>query len=248
MRDFTLEAYRRLCECLLDNYSPVRVIDYLRGEGRGRVAILRHDVDRKPENALAVARLERELGVTSSFYFRTTREVFVPGIIREIARMGHEVGYHYEVMDRAGGDAELALRYFVEDLDRFSRICRVETICMHGNPLSGWDNRSLWEKHNFSSFGIRGDAYLSVDFSRVTYFTDTGRDWSGRFSVKDNGGGVHPGVRSTSDLIGFLEDYKGDVYINTHPERWNDALLPWTAQLITQNLKNVGKVILKWRF
>ncbi len=72
MRDFTLEAYRRLCECLLETYSPVRVIDYLRGEGRGRVAILRHDVDRKPENALAVARLERELGVTSSFYFRTT--------------------------------------------------------------------------------------------------------------------------------------------------------------------------------
>lgn len=248
MRDFTLHTYRKLCECILENYSPVRVIDYIEGDFDGKVAVLRHDVDRKPENALAVARLERQLGIASTFYFRTTPGVFVPEIIREIAAMGHEVGYHYEVLDRAKGDAELALRYFLEDLKRFSRICRVETICMHGNPLSRWDNRSLWQSYNLRSFGIKGDAYLSVDFDRVLYFTDTGRDWSGRYSVKDNGGRRHPGVRSTFELMEFLKRYPRSVYINTHPERWNNTFLPWATQLLTQSLKNMGKVVLKWRF
>ncbi|NOZ59714.1 MAG: hypothetical protein GXO66_09115 [Euryarchaeota archaeon] len=246
MRDFTLEAYRKLCECILENFSPVRVVDYITGSCDGKVAVLRHDVDRKPENALAVARLERELGIASTFYFRTTPGVFVPEIIGEIAAMGHEVGYHYEVMDRARGDAELAMRYFEEDLERFSQICRVETICMHGNPLSPWDNRSLWRSRDFRSLGIKGDAYLSIDFSRILYFTDTGRDWSGRYSVKDNGG-RRPEVESTFELMEFLKGCASSVYINTHPERWNDALLPWTAQLLTQSLKNMGKVVLKWR-
>jgi len=245
MRDFTMHTYRKLCECILENFSPVRVVDYVSGRRGNRVAIIRHDVDRKPENALAVARLEKELGIASTFYFRATRGVFVPEIIREISSMGHEVGYHYEVMHRARGDAELAMRYFIEDLERFSRICRVETVCMHGSPLSPWNNLSLWDRYDLRELGIKGEAYLSVDFSEVLYFTDTGRDWSGRYSIRDMSS--RPSIRSTRELIDFLGRCSDNVYINTHPERWNDALLPWMTHLLTQSVKNMGKAVLKWR-
>lgn len=32
--------------------------------------------------------------------------------------------------------------------------------------------------------------------------------------------------------------------ITIHPQRWNDALIPWTKELVWQNVKNVGKWLL----
>lgn len=60
MRDFTIEKYRELCQALRDaDYALVNVYQYLTNHPDGKVA--RHDVDRKPENARAVARLECSL-------------------------------------------------------------------------------------------------------------------------------------------------------------------------------------------
>jgi len=53
-------------------------------------------VDRKPENALKTARLEDEMGIKATYFFRTIPHTFKPEIIKEIAGMGHGIGYHYE--------------------------------------------------------------------------------------------------------------------------------------------------------
>ncbi len=39
----------------------------------GKVVILRHDVDRKPENALKMAEIEREFDIPATYYFRSTK-------------------------------------------------------------------------------------------------------------------------------------------------------------------------------
>lgn len=62
MRDFTIEKYRELCQALRDaDYALVNVYQYLTNHSDRKVAVIRHDVDRKPENARAVARLEHSL-------------------------------------------------------------------------------------------------------------------------------------------------------------------------------------------
>lgn len=66
-----------------------------------KVIMLRHDVDKLPENSLKTAQLEASLGIRGSYYFRTVPCSYSVEIIREIARLGHEVGYHYETMDSA---------------------------------------------------------------------------------------------------------------------------------------------------
>jgi len=43
-----------------------------------------------------MARLENELGIKATYFFRTIPHTFKPEIIKEIAGMGHEIGYHYE--------------------------------------------------------------------------------------------------------------------------------------------------------
>lgn len=119
MRDFTLEKYEGLCRALLGaGYTPVTVFWYITDPPRGRTVVLRHDVDRKPENALAMAELEHALGITSTYYFRHPA-TFTPAIIDRIHALGHEVGYRYEVLAKARGNYEEAIRLFAGELAEF---------------------------------------------------------------------------------------------------------------------------------
>lgn len=239
--DFTLRKYRELCEAILKaGYVPMTVESYLE-KPLGRVVILRHDVDRKPESALRMAELERDLGIASTYYFRMKKGVFKPEIIREIAGMGHEVGYHYEALDKAKGNFERAIEIFEDELRRFREICEVKTVCMHGNPLTPWMNKDLWNRYNFREFGIIGEPYISIDYEKVLYFSDTGRTWGTKFSLKDaKAKGID--VKSTDDVIKLLKDGVAEqVCILTHPNRWSDDFGDWLIELLGQSVKNVGK-------
>jgi hypothetical protein len=66
---------------------------------RSPFVILRHDVDLLPRNSLAFARIQHEMGIVGSYYFRAVPESWDEEIIKEIHSLGHEVGYHYEDMD-----------------------------------------------------------------------------------------------------------------------------------------------------
>ena len=71
MRDFRLKKYKELCLALLDSeYTPLTVYSYLEGHTKDKLVVLRHDINRKPGNALRMAELEHELGIQSTYYFR----------------------------------------------------------------------------------------------------------------------------------------------------------------------------------
>ena len=110
--------------------------------------ILRHDVDLKAANSLEVARIENELGIKASYYFRVVSESNQPEIIRAIAGLEHEVGYHYEDVSIAQGNVDLAYEHFQKQLRYFRAYYPVRTICMHGAPTSKWDSKDLWKKYD----------------------------------------------------------------------------------------------------
>ena len=86
MRDFTLKKYKQLCLALLDSgYTPLTVYSYLSigRQKNNKLVVLRHDIDRKPGNALRMAELEHELGIQSTYYFRFPY-TFKPDIIGKI--------------------------------------------------------------------------------------------------------------------------------------------------------------------
>ncbi|HOC87043.1 MAG TPA: hypothetical protein PLV99_12905 [Prolixibacteraceae bacterium] len=227
--------------------------------------ILRHDVDARPQNSLRLARLEHTLGIQGTYYFRIPH-TFQPSIIQEIASLGHEIGYHYETMAtivkegmrerrdeetkrRRDGETKRmksAYELFVENLCKFREIVPVTTICMHGSPLSRYDNREIWQKYDYRDLGITGDAYLDIDFNRVAYFTDTGRRWNGaEVSIRDKVSGPFQfNLKTTEELIRAIPQFPDQVMITVHPQRWNDAFLPWAGELLLQNAKNIIKRIL----
>ncbi len=247
MRDFTLEIYKRLLQSAIDGgYTLTSVEDYLLNKDRyKKIFMLRHDVDRLPENSLLTAQLQKELGVKGTYYFRIVKGSFHPHVIEKIAALGHEIGYHYEDVALQRGDLEKAFQKFREHLMWVKKYYPVKTICMHGSPLSKWDNRLLWTKYNYHDLGIIGEPYLDIDFNKVLYITDTGRSWNkSEVSVRDKvNSSFQFRFKSTEDIIqhfqkGLLPDH---IMQNIHPQRWTDDFFPWTKELLFQNMKNAVK-------
>lgn len=261
--DFTLRKYGELLRALTAaGYEFYTLEQYLmaRSElGNKKVVILRHDVDKRPDNALIMAELESQMEIQSSYYFRVVRESNHPSLIHTIADLDHEIGYHYEDMSICNGNADEAIHHFVKWLDYFRNFYYVRTICMHGAPTSKFDSRSLWRKYNYSDYGVIGEPYFDIDYSQFLYLTDTGRCWDGyKVSVRDKipqyqndwisrGWAFH----STDDIIRAIKEGRlpDKILITTHPQRWTDNIVEWTVEYVWQSLKNmIKRIIIKKRF
>ena len=122
-RDFTLVKYKELLQGLKDGgYRFLTFEKYCSDKvtlGDERFVVLRHDVDLKAENSLATAKLEHALGIEASYYFRVVEQSNNPEIIKAIAEMEHEIGYHYEDMTICEGDVAKAIAHFEEQLAYF---------------------------------------------------------------------------------------------------------------------------------
>lgn len=192
-KDFSLSTYRQLLLTIVQaGYSIFTFEDWCDGKARGRYVILRHDVDLKAANSLVTAQIEAEMGIRASYYFRIVPQSNIPTIIKQIAELGHEIGYHYEDLSLFKGDKAKAVKHFEQQLNYFRQFYPVRTVCMHGSPASKWDNRDLWRTYNYRDFGIVGEPYFdllnneSAALENIVYFTDTAQMWDGdKYNVRD---------------------------------------------------------------
>jgi hypothetical protein len=232
---------------LNNNFKPLTVSDFFVRNIKEKNVFMRHDVDRRPEKALEMAILENDLNFKSTYYFRTISETYKEDIILQIKDLGHEIGYHYEVMARNKGQKREAIRMFEKELQDMRQIVPIDTICWHGSPLSKWPERNLWDDYQMSDYGVLGDAFLSIDYSNLYYFTDTGRRWDDIFSVRDKMYSLSSEhrVKNTFELIELLPNLENSVGINVHPQRWCRTNYHWFKEYASQNLKNLGKYFLK---
>lgn len=264
--DFTLSAYRQLLNALQQaDYTFYTFEDWCEGKAEGRYVILRHDVDLKVAQSLVVARIEAEMGIRASYYFRIVPQSNQPEMIRAIAALGHEIGYHYEDLSLFNGDTNKAFDHFKAQLTYFRQFYPVKTICMHGSPVSKFDNRDLWKLNDYRELGVIGEPYFDFLSSPaalngdVTYFTDTARMWDGgRYNVRDKSVISHQSsvrtskrktIHSTYDFIEYINNKPNEngMMITTHPQRWTDKPLPWLQELVFQNIKNNIKKMLVMR-
>ena len=248
-RDFTLNRWVRVLRTAIDaGYRSATVHDFLSSaRPESSTLVLRHDVDRAPMDALRMAEAEAGLGLRATYYFRATRSVFFPHLIRRISDLGHEIGYHYETLCDTKGDKPAAYIAFQRNLERFREIAPITTISMHGRPLSPWDSRELWSEFDFERCGILGEAYLSIDYTQLKYFNDTGRTWNpNRYNVRDHVTAVEDfGVDTTDELEACLAEARfAQVCISAHPNRWPAGAIGWAASAAADALINAVKVVL----
>jgi hypothetical protein len=291
--DFTLSTYQKLLNALRNQGFSFLTFKQFISNSDKKVIVLRQDVDLLPGNSLEFAKIQAELEIKGTYYFRIVPESFNEDIIREIALLGHEVGYHYEDLAVARQKTKVkrqkskpdlhdhrcfekvlvdsAIERFASNLEKLRKIAPVKTICMHGSPMSRWDNRLLWKYYDYKDFGIIGEPYFDINFDEVMYLTDTGRRWDGdSFNIRDKSinrkdrkaGAKHaketnrspitdyrspfPRFHSTSDIIKAAQNNQlpDKIMMTIHPQRWTDRPLPWVKELVWQNVKNAGKYFL----
>ena len=247
--DFTVSTYRKLIKAFINGgYSIVPVRDFLESEPQGKVIALRHDVDEQPQNALKMAEAENDLGVKATYYFRRVRKSDHPDIIRQIASMGHEIGYHYEDLSKTEGDLEKAIISFKDNLEYFRLYYPVKTVCMHGSSSSKYDNKDIWSHVRLENFGLIGEPYLSFDFDKTFYLTDTGYAWDGgKYAVRDKVSSSFPqSYHSTKDVINAIEkgEFPAQALILAHT-LWTDSLYHWSYLHLRESLRNRVKLLSK---
>ncbi len=254
MMDFTFQAYRGYLEAIKARYDLILRFDAFLALDRPpeSLALIRHDVDRRPIKALHMARLENDLGICATYYFRVKSHVFNPSIVRAIRRLGHEIGYHYETLSDANGDRSLALWQFGCHLQRLRRHCRIDTISMHGRPLSPHNNLDLWRSRHARSrlkevYGISGEVYLDIDYREIAYLSDTGRNWdSARFNRRDRvQSDVQVDIANGRQLLGALQHKRWDkIVFQIHPERWAESRMEHFVQFAKDTGVNAVKRLL----
>lgn len=247
VRGFTFEDYARLLkQGLKSGYTFVPLVEFLEDDTLSKpYAIIRHDVDRKADTARTMARLEAELGVKTTYYFR--RKTFDPELAKLVDELGHEVGYHYEDYAAADGDLALAHETFARTLDRFRASTPIRTICAHGSPLSQHHNLDMWkhpESPSLESYDLLGEAYLTPDIGSgnpdtLTYFSDTGRQWG--TTLPDTGT-----IERTSQLQEvFTQCACPNMYLLVHPGRWSRSSLELVERVTWDLAAEAGKRVVR---
>lgn len=162
--------YRRLLEAArAEGYEVLALEDWvLEGTKAERVLVLRHDVDQHPRSALAMAAIERELGMSSTWYFRW--RTAAPGVVADLTRGGASVGLHYETLSRLSrerGTAATAPARVAEARELLRTEIRVferlhgpiRSICPHGDTrMPGAANALLLRGQDPATFGVAFDA------------------------------------------------------------------------------------------
>jgi hypothetical protein len=243
--DFTLKKYSHFCETLKSLSCPILAVeDFISPSHPGGFSvILRHDVDRWLPTAIRMAKLEAEYNIRASYYVRMTPGVFKPAALKRLSHLGHEIGYHYEVLTKAKGNLEKAIEIFEAELRTLRKIVSISTISMHGSPLRRWNNLDLWDVYDFKDYDVKAETSFSINYANIYYFTDTGRSWNAnRFNLRDRVNSRKPSesVKTTDQLIDFISrKYPLPVFINAHPNRWAATVvdflvggtLDWTANI-----------------
>jgi len=100
--DFTLDNYLRLLKLLKERFIFIKFNDLNKIDNENNYVILRHDLEFSIPIALRMAKIEKELGITSTYFIQLHSEFYNPldkesyQKINLIKELGHEIGLHFD--------------------------------------------------------------------------------------------------------------------------------------------------------
>lgn len=247
--DHTLDKYLHVVDTALEaGYTTATMNKFHSGVNAEKLLAIRHDVDRKPQNALSMAQAEAKRDVQASYYFRSVPASHNPDIIKAIRDLGHEIGYHYEDWHLAKYDPAEADALFRKHLARLKTFANIKTICMHGSPLSSRNNLEFWEHFSPSDYDVY-DCIIDMNYENTFYITDAGRTWGQTTAnLRDEapGAAIIPDIDSSDDLIAAIKtgNYP-HIVIGCHPERWASETQDWVGQYAKDQLANAVKRVIR---
>lgn len=228
----------------------------LRVQNGTRFVVLKHDVENNVPNAYKLAEIEHKYGICGSYYVQAylLNNAENVKLLQEMSRWGHEISYHYDVLDAHAGDYEAAEKDFIEKSKLFADAgFKYGTICQHGNPVKkrvGYtSNRDFFRNKEIRSH-YPHLVDMVVDYSQYVvskyrYISDASYRWNIITEPETND--LHPEVKNAKvggfkNLLALVQDTDYSYVISTHPHRWMSAA--WKINLKIGMFRVVREIVM----
>ena len=239
---FTYGVWDRLCLAIAQHRKTIRVDQILDQEaGQGWLAI-KHDVETDVPKALALAKIEAKYGIVATYYVQADLVDAHHRLLQEIQALGHEVSYHYDVLDANGGDRSQAVAEFDANLAKFRHYgFAVKSVCPHGNPVMirhGWHSNKDFFRD--PSIAQRYPDILDMVIALPTrlkesyrYISDAGYGFKQIVNIAEN-----DRTQAQRDIP--ITDYEAllthlmtpsPLILSTHPHRWERSAVRFVLRV-----------------
>lgn len=225
--------------------------------------VLKHDVETDVGKALEMARIENKYGHKGSYYVQAYLMADKNNIqkLKQIQDMGHEISYHYDVMDSCRGDIEKAIIEFETNRAVFENSgFNLYTLCQHGNPVVervGYtSNRDFFRNERVSQmYDSLSDIMVNYKEKHQTdyvYFSDAGRKFKMIYDPINNdvvnSDDKNVSYKDLNELFDNLSKEKGNI-ISTHPHRWTKSTVKYVVKAsIFKVVRFIAKILVKIPF
>ncbi len=261
---FTYSCWEAFCKKLSDNQLHSIPAKKLMHESfESPYIVLKHDVETNVASALQIAQIEQRYGHCGSYYVQAyllSDEKNV-AILKEMQHMGHEISYHYDVMDSNHGNIEAAIAEFQEKKRLFEDSgFQIETICQHGNPVverAGYtSNRDFFRNSKVQKLypqiadimvDFKQKAFLSTEY---TYFSDAGRQFKLIYDPINNdlipSDDKNIPFDNLDVLLMYIQKNGMNAVISMHPHRWVKSKTKYIVKTaMFKVIKAVAKLLMK---
>lgn len=225
--------------------------------------VLKHDVETNVPRAYKMAQIEQTYGHRGSYYVQAyllENESNIK-LLAEMQAMGHEISYHYDVMDSCHGNMDDAMAEFEKNRERFEQNgFAIKTVCQHGNPVVervGYtSNRDFFRSDRvrarypqISDIMVNYKEAVGTDY---LYFSDAGRIFKQIYDPLTNdlvnSDDKNIPYQNLNELLSALSEERGNI-VSTHPHRWCASALLYTVKAcIFRVVKAVAKLLIKIPF
>lgn len=234
---FIFKEWEIFCSQIFDlNIRSITALEALTlSKTSEKYLIVKHDVETNVEKALKLAQIENKYAVRATYYVQSylLKNLNNVETLKKIKDLGHEVTYHYDVLDANSGNYDLAEKEFDETLLLFENFgFEVKTVCPHGNPVmerDGWSsnkdffrNKKLNVKYSaIADIVINPEKFINHE---MIYISDAGFGWKiiSDISNNDNKGELEDTkLKGLSNIVALLSNQNKSFIISAHPHRWN---------------------------
>ena len=222
--------------------------------------VLKHDVENNVSRAYKMAKIESNYGHRGSFYVQAhlMKDPKNVKLLSQMKEMGHEVSYHYDVMDSNKGNIRDAITEFAHNKQVFESYgFEINTVCQHGNPIIervGYtSNRDFFRNDdvrkmysNIVDIMVNFKEQANTDY---TYYSDAGRKFKMIYDPINNdivNSDDKNIVYNDLNALLFAIEKGENCIVSTHPHRWASTAVPYLAKFyLFQMIKWVAKILVK---
>lgn len=199
-QDFTEASYRGIVATARERYA----FEPFGTDSNAPHVLWRHDVDYSPHRALALARIEAELGARATYFLFLRSDlynVFEPAVqarARDIAALGHWIGLHFDAGFPADGSVDERAAWEGRVLSQALDV-PVRCVSLHNLSVSGTEDLDVEKLGGMVHAGAR-----SVR-DRYAYVSDSNGYWRFERLPELLAAGGHE-----------------RLHVLTHPEMWQE--------------------------